>query len=91
MSLDDYTIIGPLAYRGKKGCENPVCTQLCLGQDENGRPVFGESCYGWHCSYCDEPCSSQGHGCDAANAILGEAERIAKGESDDRPPIRRVL
>jgi len=53
---DGYTLIRALAYRGKEGCENVVCTRLHW--DEVGR-----SCYGWHCATCDEPCSSQGHNC----------------------------
>lgn len=76
MALSDYKIIGPLAYMGKKGCESVICTHLCIGTDENGRPIFDESCRGWHCSYCDEPCSSQGHRCDAANAVLDAARQI---------------
>ena len=27
MSLDDYTIIGPLTYRGKKDCQSVTCTR----------------------------------------------------------------
>lgn len=60
-------MIGPLAYRGKEGCQSVICTRL---QPDS------TSCYGWHCSYCDEPCSYQGHGCDAAEAVLAEARRI---------------
>jgi hypothetical protein len=70
VSLDGYTMIGPLAYRGKEGCESGTCTR---------RNVSGESsCYGWHCSYCDEPCGCQGHRCDASEAILGEARRAVE-------------
>jgi hypothetical protein len=68
--LPGVTLIGPLAYRGKVGCLNVTCTRRSL---EFGPEV---ACYGWHCSYCDAPCSSMGHGCDAANAVLGEARRI---------------
>lgn len=68
---DGLTLIGPLAYRGKVGCRDPRCTTL--GQDR-------DSCYGWHCSYCDAPCSSQGHRCDAATALLEASARTAPGE-----------
>jgi hypothetical protein len=56
---------GPLAYRGKEECESPLCTQ--------NPNVAG--CYGWHCSYCDEPCSYQGHRCDVAETLLDSTER----------------
>jgi hypothetical protein len=68
MNIPGYTIIGPLAYRGKKGCQSATCTRR-QGDDD---------CFGWHCSYCDEPCGSQGHRCDAAEAILGESRRLAE-------------
>ena len=64
--MSDLRLIGPLAYQGKTGCDDVRCTRIM----ETG------SCYGWHCSYCDEPCSSQGHRCDAAEAILGESKRM---------------
>lgn len=54
---------GPLAYQGKEGCESVLCT--VVKTDEGWR------CVGWHCAYCDKPCSYQGHGCDVAEAILG--------------------
>jgi hypothetical protein len=68
MSLDDYKLIGPVAYRGKEGCRSVVCT----------RRTDDSRCFGWHCTYCDEPTSYQGHRCPAAEAILGESERLAK-------------
>lgn len=74
MSLEDYKIIGPIAYQGKKDCTDP----RCRGRVENGKRVPG--CMGYHCAYCDAPCSMMGHKCDAADAILGEARRIARGE-----------
>ena len=77
-SSDGFTVIGPLAYRGKRGCKNVTCTHIVVSV-ENGRPIFDEACRGWHCSYCDAPCSYQGHRCDAAEAVLGEARRIAHG------------
>ncbi len=71
-----YTVIGPLAYRGKDGCESAVCARMGAGSGP---------CYGWHCSYCDEPCSSQGHPCDASETYLAEARRAAlkKGAVDE--------
>lgn len=75
MGRDGWTLIGPLAYRGKKGCTSVTCTRLWDGEK------MDVDCRGWHCSYCDEPCSSQGHRCDAAQAVLGEARRVAE-ESD---------
>jgi hypothetical protein len=74
VSLDDYRIIGPLAYRGKEGCRNVTCTRMDVTDSTS-------ACYGWHCAYCDEPCSSMGHGCDAAKAILGAAEQIAREDA----------
>ena len=59
---------GPLAYRGKGGCTSMLCTQML---DDTGT----YHCYGWHCSYCDEPCSYQGHRCDVAETLLGSTER----------------
>lgn len=60
------TFVGPLAYAGKADCKSVRCTSE---PDGDG----GWRCVGWHCSYCDEPCSSQGHGCDAAEAVLDAA------------------
>lgn len=40
-----------LAYGGKEGCTDVRCTR------------YNDECVGWHCPYCDEPCSSQGHDC----------------------------
>ena len=72
--IGGYKIVGPLAYRGKPDCQHPLCTRMILHNDD-GTYAMGE-CMGWHCSYCDEPCSSQGHRCDAAETMLGEARRI---------------
>lgn len=68
-----YEVIGPLAYWGKVGCVNVTCTHMVTPEGID----FTQACMGWHCSYCDAPCSSQGHRCDASEAILGEARRIA--------------
>lgn len=76
MSLDDYTIIGPLTYRGKKDCDSVICTRRFI--DGKMEP----DCWGWHCVYCDEPCSYQGHKCPASEAILGESARIVKEARD---------
>ena len=70
-----WKIIAPLAYRGKKGCQDGRCTRSFT---EEG---MSEDCYGWHCSYCDEPCSSQGHQCDAARTLIAEAERLAEDKT----------
>jgi hypothetical protein len=72
--ISGWTILGPLAYQGKPGCKDPRCTRDSRRTD---------TCIGWHCSYCDEPCSSQGHHCPAGDAILGEAERIARDDASD--------
>ena len=49
------TEVGLLAYRGKKDCWSVVCTQ----HPEMRKSLH--SCYGWHCSECDQPSSQQGH------------------------------
>jgi hypothetical protein len=74
--MADYRLIGPLAYRGKKDCTSPVCTRI------RHRDTGETRCYGWHCSYCDEPTGDQGHSCDAADAVLGEARRVAKEDPE---------
>lgn len=76
--IGPYKIIGPLCYMGKVGCENPICRHVIVGHTPSGEAIFDAACRGYHCSYCDEPCSSQGHRCDAAQAVLGEARRIAE-------------
>jgi hypothetical protein len=73
VSLDHLTFIGPLCYQGKPDCEDVRCRRMVYRDEPHVRP----GCMGYHCSYCDAPCSSQGHRCDAANAVLGEARRIA--------------
>lgn len=73
MSLDRYQVIGTLAYQGKEGCADVRCTRWFV----DGVPDWTR-CMGYHCSYCDQPCSSQGHRCDASQAILGEALRAAQ-------------
>jgi len=75
VALNDYKIIGPLCYMGKKGCSSVLCRRL-VSRNVDGTHAVSEDCMGYHCSYCDEPCSSQGHRCDAANAILAESRRI---------------
>jgi hypothetical protein len=72
--LSDYRIIGPLTYRGKEGCRDVTCTR---------RWDITDRCYGWHCVYCDEACSYQGHNCPASEAILGEAARLAADTSEE--------
>lgn len=72
MSLDGYRIIAPLTYRGKAGCTNPTCTRF------RDRP---DPCFGWHCSYCDEACSYQGHTCEASQTMIAAAQQIAKEQA----------
>lgn len=79
-SIGGYKIIGPLCYQGKKGCTSSICTRM-VETLPDGTCKVSPDCRGYHCSYCDAPCSSQGHRCDAANAILGAAEQIAREES----------
>lgn len=38
-----------VAYRGKAGCKNWLCTM-------DGNP---DRCYGWHCVWCDGPSNCQ--------------------------------
>lgn len=73
---DDFTILGPLAYAGKEDCQSGLCRSML---DGNG----GWKCIGWHCAYCDEPCGSQGHRCEAADAVLGEARRVFDEQRGD--------
>ena len=75
--MNGLTILGPLAYQGKAGCVDMTCTRYFTGRNE----ITG--CIGWHCSYCDKPCSSQGHRCDASQAILGEAKRLANSQENE--------
>lgn len=44
-----------VAYRG-----NPDCTSLTCTRDGR-KPLTEPGCFGYHCSLCDAPCSSQGH------------------------------
>jgi hypothetical protein len=71
VEIPGYTIIGPVAYQGKAGCDSPRCTRMFYPDGS-----ASEDCIGWHCVYCDEPCSSQGHKCDAGEALLAEARKI---------------
>lgn len=66
MTLDHLQLIGPVTYQGKQGCTDVRCRQS---------PNY-DFCMGWHCVYCDAPCSYQGHRCDAAEAVLCEAQRV---------------
>jgi hypothetical protein len=65
-----YQLIGPLAYQGKKGCQDSRCTHFFVDG------AMSEDCFGYHCSYCDSPCSSQGDRCDVSQTILDESRRI---------------
>lgn len=47
--------MGPLiAYQGREGCQSGVCRSI---QNEAGEWI----CVGWHCAFCHEPSSYQGH------------------------------
>lgn len=83
-AFDGLTLLGPVAYAGKEGCEDVRCRRMVERHDD-GTFTVGP-CMGWHCSYCDQPCSSQGHRCDAAEAILGEARRIAAAAAVPNEP-----
>lgn len=51
--------LGPLlAYGGKDGCTDLSCTRAGYNPETQ---QMGP-CIGWHCPYCHEPTSSQGHG-----------------------------
>jgi len=76
---DQPRIVGPLAYQGKEGCTDIRCTRRDARAFMDG--TDDGPCYGWHCAYCDAPCSSMGHNCDAAKAILNESRRIMKEEA----------
>ncbi len=41
------------AYRGKQGCQDPLCTQDISGKSE--------TCFGWHCTHCHGRSNSMGH------------------------------
>jgi len=69
--MEGYRLVGPLAYQGKADCQSVICTNMF---NKDGT----RTCRGWHCFYCDEPCSYQGHSCDAANSILGESHQALK-------------
>ena len=75
-----YRTIAPLAYMGKKDCESSMCRRMVERQDD-GTYRYGP-CMGWHCSYCDAPCGSMGHHCDAAKTLI-EAARAASAGSGE--------
>lgn len=74
-----YTIIAPLCYQGKEGCESVTCTHTGVRQREDGTWDLGR-CIGYHCSYCDQPCGSQGHNCDVAKTLIAAATREAHNQ-----------
>ena len=71
--LPGVTLLAPLCYQGKPDCMDARCRQMIYHDEPHVRP----GCMGYHCSYCDEPCSMMGHKCSASEAILGEARRLA--------------
>jgi hypothetical protein len=52
-----YEVGRQLAYRGKAGCTDVMCTR---------GPGWPETCYGWHCPTCHRPTSMMGHDCPEA-------------------------
>lgn len=66
-------VLGPLAYRGKKGCRSLICTRRSITAPIEDDP----ECYGWHCAYCDAPCGSQGHSnCEVGKTMLAESKKV---------------
>jgi hypothetical protein len=62
-----YKIERMVAYRGKQGCKNPRCTTR----------GDADSCFGWHCSLCDEPTSMMGHDLPACPPERGRAMSLS--------------
>ena len=75
--LSDYEFIGQLAYQGKQGCTDARCRRVLI-HNEDGTRTVGE-CLGWHCPYCDEPCSMMGHRCDAQPEALRASRSVSGG------------
>src|SRR5690606_34482676 len=69
-----FEVVAPVAYGGKEGCENIMCRRQIIPKDD-GTVEWGP-CIGWHCSYCDEPTSYQGHNCDAAKTLIEAAQSM---------------
>lgn len=79
MSYDgtEFRLIAPLAYQGKIGCQDVRCTRMFHKDPETGKVSMDlTECIGWHCAHCDAPCSSQGHRCEAAKAMIEAAELL---------------
>lgn len=74
--LPGLRIIGPVAYQGKPDCMDPRCTRMIYREEPHVRP----GCIGYHCAYCDEPCSSQGHRCDASQTLLEASRKLLDEE-----------
>lgn len=58
----EFTISRLVAYQGKEGCTSWSCTRRGSLMREDGTWDAG-TCFGWHCSGCDEPTSMMGHDC----------------------------
>ena len=73
--LGSYRVLGPIAYMGKKGCTDMRCRRY-FGPDG-----MSDDCIGYHCSYCDAPCSMMGHRCDVGDTLLAESRRLQDEEA----------
>lgn len=52
-----------LAIQGKEDCADLRCTRSGGTYDPETGAITHGKCIGWHCPYCGEPTSSQGHNC----------------------------
>lgn len=77
-------LLEPLAYQGRVGCENQNCRREM--KVVAGR-IVSSKCVGWHCYYCDKPCSSQGHACplkgESNESMAETTSRTASDSSTD--------
>lgn len=60
MNVGDWKLGPMIAYEGKADCTDPRCRRM-VSPDQ---PHVSAGCLGWHCAFCDQPCSSQGHDCE---------------------------
>lgn len=74
MDIPGLQIIGPIAYQGKADCDNPRCTHRFIDG------VMQPGCIGYHCVYCDAPCSMMGHRCDVAETLLEASRKLLDNE-----------
>lgn len=64
-----FKVIRQVAYMGNAECVSPICRRSW--------PIT-PGCLGWHCSLCDAPCSSFGHGksCPRADDVQDEVSDV---------------